>query len=294
MSICLFCNSRDSSSSYYPEFIFNEKKFQYRKCNDCQLVYISPLLNENDLGKLYSLDYHDEFYFNSGKTYDNQVKLLKKFRTEGRLLDYGCGDASFLRYFKNRGYELSGAEYNPSLVSKLKELNPEINFITINSLLNDNDQRFDIIHMGDVLEHLTNPREIIMQLQKKLSHGGILFIEGPIEHNFHLAYPTRAIYFKIRKLLQPSRKVNMQPFHVFFSNKKNQLNFFQNLQNDTLYYKIFEWAWPYPDSWKTATSLKLKFEWLVAKISVASSHIINQWGNRFYYIGSPTIQPDRN
>ena len=184
--------------------------------------------------------------------------MLKKYKPAGKLLDYGCGDSSFLQYFKNKGYQLYGAEYNPSLVKKLQKNNVDINFITIDALLQNTHEQFDIIHLGDVLEHLLNPQEIIVKLKARLTPGGILFVEGPIEHNFHLAYPTRAIYFNIRKWLQPKRIVYMRPFQVLFDNRKNQLNFFERLIYRKLHYEIFKWEWPYPASWKNAPSLKLK------------------------------------
>lgn len=286
MEPCLFCESSQSKKSYYPPFNFNNKRFEYITCKNCGLVYLSPLLNGDDLNTLYSIDYHNEFYFQQEKTYAPQLTLLKKHKPSGRLLDYGCGDASFLKYFQSQGYNLIGAEYNPAMVSRLRESNPAIEFITIQHLLETDNTTYDIIHLGDVLEHLVNPREIITRLRKKLSPGGVLFVEGPIEHNFHLAYPTRSIYFEVRKLLQPRRVVAMRPFHIFFSNRTNQKKLFEDLGMKTNYYEIFEWAWPYPASWKTSPSLKLKLEYVIGKVSVASSKMIKGWGNRFYYLGS--------
>lgn len=287
MSKCFFCDHPRSTSSYYPKFSFNQKTFEYRKCKACELVYIEPQLTQRDLQVLYHLDYHDEFYFTADKKYSRQEELLKKYKPSGKMLDYGCGDSSFLRYFEGKGYELHGAEFNPELVQKLQFSFAGIRFRTITSLLGADDQLYDIIHLGDVLEHLLNPNETIGLLRRKLAPGGILFVEGPIEHNFHLAYPTRTIYFNIRKFLQPQRIASMRPFHVLFANRKNQLQFFERLRFKTLHYEIFEWAWPYPGSWKNAPSLKLKFECLIARISVASSRFIKNWGNRFYYIGGP-------
>lgn len=285
MGQCFFCNSNKSVASYYPKIKFNDKNFEYRECKDCGLVYIDPVLNPQDLEKLYSLEYHDEFYFQPGKTYEKQEALLKKYKPGGKLLDYGCGDASFLRFFRNKNYTLTGAEYNPALVDKLKEDYPDIHFKSISSLLEEDNEKYDIIHLGDVLEHLVNPGEIISALREKLLPGGVLFVEGPIEHNFNLAYTTRAAYFTIRKWMQPQRRVYLRPFHVLFANRKNQKAFFENSGFKTLTFQLFEWAWPFPDNWERATTLKLKGEYLIGKLSVAGSRLVDSWGNRFYYIG---------
>jgi 2-polyprenyl-3-methyl-5-hydroxy-6-metoxy-1,4-benzoquinol methylase len=286
MSKCLFCENKDSVPAYYPIILFNNKEFEYKKCTNCQLVYITPSLSNEDLRLLYSLEYHEEFYFTGNHEFKVQKRLLETYKPSGKVLDYGCGDASFLRYIDNADYELHGAEFNPDLVQKLQISFPSINFKTISSLLADEKEKYDIIHLGDVLEHLLNPKEIIEILHRRLKPGGVLFVEGPIEHNFNLAYVTRAAYFKLRKLLQPSRKASMRPFHVLFANSKNQKAFFERTGFRTLHYQLFEWAWPFPGKWQQAKSPKQKMEYYIAKISINTSKYSKSWGNRFYYIGT--------
>jgi 2-polyprenyl-3-methyl-5-hydroxy-6-metoxy-1,4-benzoquinol methylase len=285
-SQCLFCQSDKSSPSYYPAIEFNEKKFHYVTCDACKLVYIDPLLSEDDLQKLYSIDYHNEFYFNAGKDYTRQMDILLQHKTKGKFLDYGCGDAAFLRFFRHLDFELYGAEYNPVLVNKLKEAHQGISFLTIDSLLNDPSQKFDIIHLGDVLEHLVNPQAIIQILRTRLNPGGILFVEGPIEHNFNFANIFIAGNFQVKKLLMPKRTVPMRPFHIFFSNRKNQREFFERIHFKTLHFEVFEWAWPLPGKWQESRSVKQKLEYFIGQISKKISSLPIGWGNRFYYIGT--------
>jgi 2-polyprenyl-3-methyl-5-hydroxy-6-metoxy-1,4-benzoquinol methylase len=288
MGDCLFCNSGKYTDSYYPDFTFNNKKFRYVTCANCQLTYIHPSLDNDDLNRLYSIDYHNEFYFTPKNHDHQQALLLKQFKPSGRLLDYGCGDGSFLHFFKGKDYSLFGAEYNPKLVQKLNQHHTGISFFTINDILTSDDHQFDIIHLGDVLEHLVNPAEVIKTLRKRLAPGGVLFVEGPVEHNFHVALFFRKIFFRLRKAVQPRRMVAIRPFHVFFSNQKNQLSFFKSLRYQTRHYQLFEWAWPFIDRWQEAKSLRQKGEYMVASLSIACSRLVNGWGNRFYYIGTPT------
>lgn len=286
MQNCLFCHSVNVRASFYPSFTFNNKQFQYIICNDCKLVYLNPLLSDEDLAKLYSLDYHNEFYFAEEKQYEEQLSILKSLNISGRLLDYGCGDASFLRYLRNKGFTLHGAEYQPELVAQLSRNNQDCSFYTIVDLLQDETQRFDVIHLGDVLEHLVNPGEIMEKLSQKLNPGGVFFIEGPIEHNRSLAFLTRKTYFQIRKWMKPKRVVDtLRPYHIFFANRDNQLNFFRKHGLELLYMKIFEWAWPYPETWKSAKTLIQKVEFFVGQLSKVLSKSSDNWGNRFYYVG---------
>jgi 2-polyprenyl-3-methyl-5-hydroxy-6-metoxy-1,4-benzoquinol methylase len=282
---CLFCSSHTVRQSYYPPFMFNKKEFRYVSCGECGLVYLQPLLNNDDLSVLYSLSYHNEFYFHQPKQYNKQLDLLKKYGLKGKLLDYGCGDGSFLKFFEGRGYELFGAEYNPELVEVLSKQNPSVRFQTIEHLLSEDGESYDIIHLGDVLEHLVNPLEIVEALKRKLTPNGVLFVEGPIEHNASIAYASRAGYFKLRKTIQPGRVVEMNPYHIFFSNRQNQRAFFERSGFKKLHYDVYEWAWPYPETWAEAKSLGRKLMFLIGRVSVYASSLVPAWGSRFNYIG---------
>jgi 2-polyprenyl-3-methyl-5-hydroxy-6-metoxy-1,4-benzoquinol methylase len=295
MANCIVCNNDKTSHSYYPKLAFNNKIFEYRKCKNCGLVFLVPSLTDEDTEKLYSTDYHNEFYFKSNPVHkDYEVKLLRRYKQGERLLDYGCGDASFLKLLNNKGYQLSGVEYNHGLVHQLKTNIPYVHFFSVDSFIESGNISFDVIHLGDVLAHLINPAETIKLLHSRLSPKGILFVESPLEHNFHLAYLFKAGVFKIKKWLKPHRVVNAKPYRLFFSDRKNQKLFFEQLGFKTLHFEIIEWAWPFPDNWKDAKTLKQKTEFLIAEVSKFFSKRIKNWGNRYFYIGTPNGNQYKN
>jgi 2-polyprenyl-3-methyl-5-hydroxy-6-metoxy-1,4-benzoquinol methylase len=289
MANCIVCNGDRTTRSFYPKLAFNNKIFEYRKCKNCRLVFLVPSLTDDDTEKLYDTGYHEEFYFKTepGRNKERQSKLLMQYKPGGNLLDYGCGDASFLRFLRNRGYELNGAEYQPKLVDKLSISFPDIKFYSITSLTGVTERKFDIIHLCDVLGQVADPNGVIESLRAHLAPGGVLFVESPVEHNVHVFYLFRAAYFKLRKWLKPGRIVAGKPFRVMFSNRRNQELFFKNNGYRTLHYEIFEWAWPFPDEWQAAKSWKQKIGFIMGAVSKFFSKRIRNWGNRFYYIGTP-------
>lgn len=288
MNQCMICENDETKASFYPKLAFNNKIFEYRKCTRCKLIYLVPSLTEEDTEKLYDSSYHDEFYFKSetAKSKQYQAALILKYKSSGRFLDYGCGDASFLNFLSGSPYELSGAEYNPELVEKLNSSYPGIKFYSIPSLAETGYQKFDVIHLCDVLGQVADPRQLLLTLRRYLAPGGMLFIESPVEHNFHILYLFRAGYFRFRKLLNPKRVVNGKPYRVMFSNRKNQELFFKNCGYKKVHYEIFEWAWPLPDHWKDAKTAFQKLGYVAGSISKFFSRRIKGWGNRFYYIGT--------
>ena len=54
---CLFCGSNHIIESYLPSTYYNQKQFDYKQCKNCQLIFIHPIPNEEDLIKMYPPSY---------------------------------------------------------------------------------------------------------------------------------------------------------------------------------------------------------------------------------------------
>lgn len=281
---CLFCGAKESKESFYSPIRFNDKQFVYRECLNCKLNYNIPLLTPDDYEKLYKVSYHEEYYFKEERDYSKQIAILQQAKGISSVLDFGCGDATFLNSLKKRGFTCVGVEFNPELVKKLISAYPDITFYTVEDFYARNDQ-YDCVHLGDVLEHMVRPAETIRGLSKKIKAEGYLFVEGPIEHNASIGYYFRKSFFSFAKKLHPDRVVDGAPYHTFLANKKNQLNFFKSMGYSTFLMEIYEAAWPFPDKLSDANSFKLKVEYMVAQLSLSAAKIFSQFGNRFYYLG---------
>jgi SAM-dependent methyltransferase len=281
---CLFCSATNSKESFYAPILFNSRHFVYMECCSCKLNYNYPLLTAGDYEKLYSVSYHEEYYFKEEKDFGKQISILQQAKNITSVIDFGCGDATFLNNLQKNGFACTGVEYNPELVKKLALAYPAITFYTIEEFFSINDQ-YDCVHLGDVLEHMVQPADTIKKLSKKIRQGGYLFVEGPIEHNPSLGYYFRKWFFTVAKKLNPARVAEGAPYHTFLANKKNQLNFFSLMGYSTSLMEIYETAWPFPDSLASAKSFKLKVQLIVAKFSLAASKVFSQFGNRFYYVG---------
>jgi SAM-dependent methyltransferase len=290
---CLFCGSTNTGESFYPEVRFNNRVFVYQECRNCKLNFNDPLLNGDDYNALYPLEYHDEFYFKIKKDYSKQLSIVKKYEDIKSVVDYGCGDAGLLDVLSRNGYSCTGVEYSSSLVERLKKQYPAIRFYTVEEFSRQPD-RYDCIHLGDVLEHMTNPNQTIQDLRGKLNENGYLFVEGPIEHNTSLAYGFRKMIFKIRKRLQPGRQVDGRPYHTFLANRKNQQDMLEKNLLTRRYFKIYETGWPFPEKIKDCTSIKKTLEYIVAQVSIFGSLFFPAAGNRFYYIGQVQSKGNKN
>jgi 2-polyprenyl-3-methyl-5-hydroxy-6-metoxy-1,4-benzoquinol methylase len=181
---CLFCGSHNIKKAKFPRKVsYNHTLFNYHSCRKCKLVFIDPLPTTADYEKMYSVSYHDKFYFNNEPKHPGAIEVAEQFIQGKKILDYGCGDASFIKTFHRKGYSCIGVEYEKELVQRLQNETEGIQFFTPEEFfLNAKESSFSMIHLGDVLEHVAEPNELLAKLHKYLIKGsGVLFVEGPLE-----------------------------------------------------------------------------------------------------------------
>ncbi|MGZ3903047.1 MAG: class I SAM-dependent methyltransferase [Bacteroidia bacterium] len=294
--VCPFCFSEKNTSSYLPDTFFNNKKFTYLKCKDCRLHFVFPFPNAADFEVIYPPSYqsgiNSELCEDLSKkisgirfSYGLQFDLIRKFAPGKKILDYGCGAANFLINANHNGFQCDGTEYNPKHIEVLRKEVPASSFFTIDDFFMNKDVTYDVIRLSNVLEHLTNPREITEKLVSKLNPGGILLVEGPIETNHTLALRVRQVYFNLSKRLRKNRIVSHPPTHIFFANSKNQRNFFHHYPLDELYFKLDESEWPFPENLSEAKGPGGIIKFFIARFSMLVRPLSKNWGNTFIYIG---------
>ncbi|TWP24946.1 class I SAM-dependent methyltransferase [Apibacter muscae] len=145
-----------------------------------------------------------------------KLKIISKYKSSGKILDYGCGDGSFLKFLKNNDFSILGFEPNTKAseiaISKIGNDN-----IT-NSLDSIEKNSLDIITLWHVLEHISNPEEILSKLKTKLKKDGYLIIALPN----HKSYDAK--FYKERWAAWDV------PRHNFHYSKEGAIQFF-NINN---------------------------------------------------------------
>jgi|SRR6185312_2583695 len=96
------------------------------------------------------------------------------------LLDVGSGIGIMLETAKEVGYEVTGVE----LSEKLAGIAESKGFKVINKNVSEIDSaiKYDTITMMDIIEHLVDPNDILINLKNKLKAGGELIVYTP-NHN---------------------------------------------------------------------------------------------------------------
>ena len=118
-------------------------------------------------------------------TLNKKVKLINKYTIEEKkLLDIGCGTGEFLINAKNKNWKTVGVELNENARKKATDKNLEI----YKSLDAINNQKFDVITLWHVLEHLPDLDKQINEITSLLNKNGTLIIAVPNYKSYDAQY----------------------------------------------------------------------------------------------------------
>jgi 2-polyprenyl-3-methyl-5-hydroxy-6-metoxy-1,4-benzoquinol methylase len=183
------CDMCGASSS---DFLFKKNGLTGVRCAACGLVYINPRPTDEFLKS----DIYNEGYFNAEKGYgiedlhgkgreealkrsDALFNEIEKSASPGAVLDIGCAAGFFLETARRRGWSPQGVEISDYAACHARDnLSLDVStgdFVTL-ELPTD---KFDLVLMMDVIEHLTSPKKGLQKVNNVLKSGGLLVIETP-------------------------------------------------------------------------------------------------------------------
>lgn len=168
------------------------EKFSLWQCSNCGLRFTQDIPDEENIGRYYKSDSYIS-HSNTTKGFINQLyhrvrKITLKSKLElineytglqsGQLLDIGAGTGIFAAYMKENGWNVTGLEPDTE-TRKNAERFSSISLLPTNEMFNWNDERFDVITMWHVLEHVHNLHGYLDRIKTILKKSGKLFIAVP-------------------------------------------------------------------------------------------------------------------
>lgn len=198
---CPLCQSEKINSSIsLSDYSISKQDFEIWQCTNCSFLFTQNIPSEESAGSYYASDDYishsdtqkgmvNRLYHLARKIMLNKkYRLIKKINSGKTILDIGCGTGYFLNYMKSKKYSTLGIEVNEN-ARAFGQQNFELNILSPNLLLNDKmNDRFKIITLWHVLEHLYNPDIYIQKIKNMLENDGVLILALPNPDSFDASY----------------------------------------------------------------------------------------------------------
>ena len=174
---CPICDQKMSSILYHRPGV------SIVRCLNCGFI-------ANDLGD-WHYPYAEQDYYPSIPSVDvrpdrpfirHRIQQIQKLAVEGRYVDLGCGLGETAVAMAQAGFAAEGVEESTNAVSYLQQHYPTVvwhnqridHFVETMPAVS-----FDVITLFHVLEHIPQPRDLCVQLNRLLRVDGLLVVEVP-------------------------------------------------------------------------------------------------------------------
>ena len=270
--------------------VYERSVFTFYYCKKCYGYSLFPKLSDTQIARLYSISYVENL--KPEKSSSEQVTWNKFLQLENFLasydsgpgsilLDYGCGaDPATFPIARRYGLEPLGMEYSED-IRGVVSTKTGVKMYSRDDFLASN-LKFDIIFLGDVIEHLVNPEIELKHLKSKLNPNGILIAQGPLQGArtlTHLIVRLYAIFSKLKTSDYP-------PYHVSLAHRKSMKRIINLAGFEKTKIECTEVDWPAPRyrEFIGAPSTRGLILLIVKSIDKFIARIAKPYGSRYFLV----------
>ncbi|MFC1729246.1 class I SAM-dependent methyltransferase [candidate division KSB1 bacterium] len=173
LEVCNLCAESD--------FIFFDKDHNICRCRSCGYIFDNPRPIFDEIKRFYSLNDKYDSWLSEEKEriclWRRRLRLVKKYRQSGSLLDVGTGIGQFLHFARN-DFNVTGTEISDIAVKIAHE---KYDLAVMKGVIEELDfnTQFDVITLFHVLEHVPDPAKTIGRCRELLKNDGMLIMAVP-------------------------------------------------------------------------------------------------------------------
>ncbi len=134
------------------------------------------------------LDQHAVAYVGTNYDFDNDIllnwypqRIINSLSHEASLLELGLGHGHTVKYFADSFKSYRILEGSRQVIQQFRTHHNDRNVSIVETFFEDfaTSEKFDVISMGFILEHVSDPKAILKQYREFLSPNGRLYIAVP-------------------------------------------------------------------------------------------------------------------
>lgn len=248
--MCLVCGNNSHRATVYGGYSYSGSTYSIVRCRRCGFMYLDPSPSPRVLDALYSDDGYFADYFIPGSDklgycqgnyehnehHSRALAALALFTSSARILDIGCAGGGFLIQAKRAGYDVAGVEPN-SRMAELARSKTQARIITgsfADGLFPQ--ASFDVVHLGDVLEHLPDPQGALRAIRRILTARGLVVVEQPLTYNASLFN----LFLRACMLFKRKRYSGNPPAHLWEFSPLTLRRFLEKNGYSVLWSSVYE------------------------------------------------------
>ena len=137
------------------------------------------------------------------------IQGIKKYKKKGKLLDVGCATGLFMQESVNSGFDAYGIDVSAYAIKiAIKRFGNKVRLSSIEDV-NFKKSSFDLVTLFDVVEHVENPRKVLLKIHNLLKEKGLLVINTGDTNSFFAKLQGKYWHFFI------------PPQHFFYFSQQN-------------------------------------------------------------------------
>jgi 2-polyprenyl-3-methyl-5-hydroxy-6-metoxy-1,4-benzoquinol methylase len=192
--VCLSSSTAPALSG--TDFLFQttSRKFDLHACSSCDCLFINPLPAMDEIASFYPAQY---WWSGAQPTFLKRLESIYRkvalrdhiafistaagrlHRKGVKLLDVGCGSGTLIGLLKQRGFQVLGVDTSEE-ASDVARIENDVTVVvgTLDEVQVEN-HSFDMVTLFHVMEHVTNPRRVLAEVDRILKPAGILVLQVP-------------------------------------------------------------------------------------------------------------------
>jgi len=135
------------------------------------------------------------------------------------ILDVGCAHGWFIE-MASKDYYVLGLEPDKNVANKAKKSNLNIRNGFFPADLRS-EEVFDVIIFNDVLEHIPNVSDVLIQCQKKISRGGMIVVNAPNSYGIFYRLSKVLLILGFHDSFDRMWQVGLPSPHLYYFNDKS-------------------------------------------------------------------------
>ena len=204
--------------------LFNNNELY--QCLECEIIFVYPLPTPSELDQYYKTAWLNDndiisvskemeiIYQIQGDARCNYLVQHQILAKDSKILDIGSGYGYMFKSLRNKGFkEMSffATDPSPICLGKLQALGVS----ACDSLNEVAERNFDLITLGQVLEHIPNPNSFLQSVMTLIRDGGHIYIDVPDRDDTHKALlEPHTLFYSEKSILNLAKKLNLKVIHI--------------------------------------------------------------------------------